>query len=361
MPRPTGRYLIAPVALVAGTAGRRAAARDCLIWLLLRSSAGSSSTSRSRTSAWPRWPASPRRRSLRARALAIVATGGAGIAGLLARPDLLQLAVDLHPGWLFPVAGTAFALAVIAGVVVLRGVARASAAVLLGVRRLAALLRARLRVRLTVRRRRRDHDRARLPVPAYRRAGRRAPARARGRWWASPCSSTSRCSAGSRSTSPPPARRRPRGGGVFGAYTGLLMAHFVVDAGLWRLRDAFPREFLSARLPYLLPQPNPRAPVSPAAAGRTADARPGHAAGRDVVTSPARSCVAGQPPPHPPAAPAAGATNTTNVTTSAVTVAINASNPTRRIFLPRPRTGSTGSGPQPWPAASQPPPLRSSR
>jgi len=39
---------------------------------------------------------------------------------------------------------------------------------------------------------------------------------------------------------------------VFGAYTGLLMAHFVIDAGLWRLRDEFPRRFLSTRLPYLL-------------------------------------------------------------------------------------------------------------
>ena len=39
---------------------------------------------------------------------------------------------------------------------------------------------------------------------------------------------------------------------VFGAYLGLVMAHFVVDAGLWRLRDEFPRTFLAQRLPYLL-------------------------------------------------------------------------------------------------------------
>jgi hypothetical protein len=39
---------------------------------------------------------------------------------------------------------------------------------------------------------------------------------------------------------------------VFGAYLGLVMTHFVVDAGLWRLRDPFPRAFLSARLPYLI-------------------------------------------------------------------------------------------------------------
>jgi hypothetical protein len=31
-----------------------------------------------------------------------------------------------------------------------------------------------------------------------------------------------------------------------------VSAHFIVDAGLWRLRDEFPRNFLSQRLPYLL-------------------------------------------------------------------------------------------------------------
>jgi len=39
---------------------------------------------------------------------------------------------------------------------------------------------------------------------------------------------------------------------VYGAYLGLVMAHFVIDAGLWRLRDEFPRSFLTRRLPYLL-------------------------------------------------------------------------------------------------------------
>jgi hypothetical protein len=39
---------------------------------------------------------------------------------------------------------------------------------------------------------------------------------------------------------------------AFGAYLGLVMVHFVVDAGLWRLRDPFPRAFLSSRVPYLV-------------------------------------------------------------------------------------------------------------
>ncbi len=42
------------------------------------------------------------------------------------------------------------------------------------------------------------------------------------------------------------------GRAIFGVYLGALMAHFVIDAGLWRLRDEFPRAFLSERLPYLL-------------------------------------------------------------------------------------------------------------
>jgi len=39
---------------------------------------------------------------------------------------------------------------------------------------------------------------------------------------------------------------------VFGAYLGIVMTHFVVDAGLWRFRDPFPRQWLGRRLPTLL-------------------------------------------------------------------------------------------------------------
>ncbi len=46
------------------------------------------------------------------------------------------------------------------------------------------------------------------------------------------------------------------GRAIFGIYLGAVMAHFVIDAGLWRLRDEFPRSFLTRRLPFLLsPQP----------------------------------------------------------------------------------------------------------
>jgi hypothetical protein len=40
---------------------------------------------------------------------------------------------------------------------------------------------------------------------------------------------------------------------LFGAYLGAVMAHFVIDAGLWRLRDTFPQAFMSSRVPYLVP------------------------------------------------------------------------------------------------------------
>jgi hypothetical protein len=54
----------------------------------------------------------------------------------------------------------------------------------------------------------------------------------------------------------------PLGRAVFGAYLGVVMAHFVVDAGLWRLRDEFPRRFLTERVPYLL-RPAPAGPDQP--------------------------------------------------------------------------------------------------
>jgi len=40
---------------------------------------------------------------------------------------------------------------------------------------------------------------------------------------------------------------------VYGLFLGVVMAHFVIDAGMWRMRQEFPRAFLRERLPYLLP------------------------------------------------------------------------------------------------------------
>ena len=54
---------------------------------------------------------------------------------------------------------------------------------------------------------------------------------------------------------------------LFGAYLGAVMAHFVIDAGLWRLRDPFPRAFMSSRVPYLVPT----RPMVPATDGSSTD------------------------------------------------------------------------------------------
>jgi hypothetical protein len=61
----------------------------------------------------------------------------------------------------------------------------------------------------------------------------------------------------------------PVGRAVYGAYLGAVMAHFVVDAGLWRLRDEFPREFLRTTVPYLLGTHLPGAQPGSAAAAPT--------------------------------------------------------------------------------------------
>jgi len=51
---------------------------------------------------------------------------------------------------------------------------------------------------------------------------------------------------------------------LFGVFLGAVMAHFVIDAGLWRLREPFPRTFLTSRLPYLVAPAGTRSQISPA-------------------------------------------------------------------------------------------------
>jgi hypothetical protein len=50
------------------------------------------------------------------------------------------------------------------------------------------------------------------------------------------------------------------------------MAHFVIDAGLWRLRDPFPRAFLASRVPSLVPGAHDQFPVT--AVRRAMDRQP---------------------------------------------------------------------------------------
>ncbi len=49
----------------------------------------------------------------------------------------------------------------------------------------------------------------------------------------------------------------PAGRLIFGAYLGVVMAHFVIDAGLWRMRDPLARNILTTQ---------PAIPGPPAAA-----------------------------------------------------------------------------------------------
>ena len=58
---------------------------------------------------------------------------------------------------------------------------------------------------------------------------------------------------------------------LYGAYLGAVMAHFVIDAGLWRLRDEFPRTFLQESLPYLLARPQDQSAAAATAGGTGAE------------------------------------------------------------------------------------------
>jgi hypothetical protein len=76
----------------------------------------------------------------------------------------------------------------------------------------------------------------------------------------------------------------PAARAVYGCYLGLTMAHFVIDAGLWRLRDEFPRSLLAATVPYLLGQPPPQPPAAPDA-GPMANTRTNAAMATSTRTS----------------------------------------------------------------------------
>jgi hypothetical protein len=186
---------------------------------------------------------------------AIVAAGLAGIVGLVVHPELLQLAVRPPFRWAFPVAAAAFAFSVLVGLI---AVARRPAAQ----RRASFLVVYALSLGfflpvfvfaspyaavagLTI-----AHGYQYLLIVGLVAGGRRD-----GR---SPAVSLVLLiniallgglglNVASHLHDGVPAVRL-----IFGAYLGILMAHFVVDAGLWRLRDRFPRTFLTERLPYLL-------------------------------------------------------------------------------------------------------------
>jgi hypothetical protein len=202
----------------------------------------------------------------RAERRALMGAGGAGILGLLAHPGLLQLRVRPAAGGLFIVAGLLFAAGAGFGVVALVRRPAADRPAGFCVMYLMALLFS-LPIfvfrspyaavgGMTI-----GHGFQYLLLVGLVAAGNR---RGTSRWLRLAGFANvalvggALLSGASHLHGFPPAIRL-----VFGAYLGVVTAHFVIDAGFWRMRDPFPRVFLARHVPGLAP---PRAATPPAAA-----------------------------------------------------------------------------------------------
>jgi hypothetical protein len=210
----------------------------------------------------------------RAERRALMGAGAAGILGLLAHPGLLQLRVRPAAGEMFTVAGLLFAAAAGSGVVALVRRPAADRPAGFCVMYLMALLFS-------------------LPIFAFRSpyaavggmtiahgfqylllVGLVAAGNRRGtsRWLRLAVFANvalvggALLSGASHLHGFPPVIRL-----VFGAYLGVVTAHFVIDAGFWRMRDPFPRAFMARHVPGLVPS-RATAPVAvaPAAAAPAA-------------------------------------------------------------------------------------------
>jgi hypothetical protein len=217
----------------------------------------------------------------RAERRALMGAGGAGILGLLAHPDLLQLRVRPAAGELFTLAGLGFVVAAGSGVMALARRLAADRPAGFCAMYLMALLFS-------------------LPIFAF-----RSPYAAVGgmtiahgfqylllvglvaagnrggtpRWlrlavFANIALVGGALLSGASHLHGFPAAIRL----VFGAYLGVVTAHFVIDAGFWRMRDPFPRMFMARHVPGLAPRaaaaPVPAAvplAVAPAADGSLDD------------------------------------------------------------------------------------------
>jgi hypothetical protein len=194
---------------------------------------------------------------------AVLAAGCAGIAGLLAHPSLLGLRISAGLGWMYPAAAAAFAAAVGTGAIALvrrrgEGVtfkivylsslcffapafAFRSPYAAVGGMTIAHGLQYLLLVGLVA------AANGQIPGRALRLAALANVALIGG----------AALSVASHLHGAAPAGRL-----VFGAYLGTVMAHFVIDAGLWRLREPFPRAFLAARVPGLVAARPPAVPAA---------------------------------------------------------------------------------------------------
>jgi hypothetical protein len=297
-----GRLVWLPVALITGSAAAAAAlSPSVMAWCLLpyyawqffhfqKQNLGLAALAAPSGQA-ARGRAGPALRPAERRA--IMAAGYAGIAGLITHPGLLQLTINTRLTWLYPVAAVAFAAAVAAGLGCLaRRVARLAWRVAfpfcvvfltsLGFFLPVFVLRSPYAAvgGMTI-----AHGLQYLLLIALVAAGHR-PKRAR--------QETGQTVAGPIPAGPILAGRVVAlallanialvGGAflsaashlhgaawpgrlAFGAYLGAVMAHFVIDASVWRLRDPFPRAFLAARVPGLVPARSPGADRSSADIG----------------------------------------------------------------------------------------------
>lgn len=200
---------------------------------------------------------------------ALLAAGLAGTAALLTRPRLLQVRIDPHLAAAYPAAAAVFAVAVTFGLVSLarRPAGQRPAGLCLGyacglVFTLPAFLfnsPYAAVAGMTI-----AHGLQYLLLMGLIAAGGRGYGV--GAWRLLPLAAlTSIALAGGAvlSVASDFQHGAPLARALFGGFLGAVMAHFVIDAGLWRLRDRFPRLFLESRVPYLVPSRGSpsRAPV----------------------------------------------------------------------------------------------------
>jgi hypothetical protein len=256
--RPARLVLVPAALIVAGAAAATLVTPAALTWCLLpyygwqffhfqKQNLGLAALAASWLRTGPLRPAERR---------AIMTAGGAGIAGLVAHPGLLQLRIGPGPGWLYGAAEAVFAGAIAAGLAATATRPRGAGAFRF---RIVYLISLGFFVPvfacgspyaavggMTI-----AHGLQYLLLLGLVAAGNpRSSGRALrlGALGNVALAGGLVLSAASHLHGAGPAGRL-----AFGAYLGAVMAHFVIDAGLWRLRDPFPRAFLAARAPGLLP------------------------------------------------------------------------------------------------------------
>jgi hypothetical protein len=253
------RFLWVPLALVAGVAAVATAIPErTFVWLLLpyfawqffhfqKQNLGMAALTGSAYGVAPLRPAER---------WALVASGLAGIAGLIAHPDLLQISIDTRIAALFPVSAIAFVAAAMFGLLQLsrrpadqrpRGFAAVYVVSLLFSLPVFVFASPYAAVGgMTI-----THGAQYLLLIGLLASAGEAGAP---RWLRLTVLFNIALIGGLfLSVASHLHDAAPAGRVIYGAYLGATMAHFVIDAGIWRLREAFPRRFISTRLPFLVP------------------------------------------------------------------------------------------------------------